>query len=209
MKIFIDKEEKVFDFSEDELKSVETILKKMEELILKEGKVFTKISVNGEVLDDENRDRILSLSPEEVEQILLDTANPRELSIEALEELIKYLPKLREGAESVSELLSVGEYEKGYALFAKVVDGINWFVKLLKTLPPVTGIDYAKVSYKDKNVASAFLEFEEIMNALLRAFEEKDDAKIAKLLKEELSLVLDEWTKIAKVLKDHIEGPIN
>ncbi len=209
MKIFIDKEEKDFDFSEDEFRNVETILKKMERLILKEGKVFTKIAVNGEVLNDENRERILSLSPDEVGEISFDTANPRELSIEALRELIKYLPKLKEGAESVSKLLSVGEYEKGYSLFAKVVDGINWFVKLLKTLPPVTGMNYNEINYNGKSVASAFSEFEKVMNTLLGAFEERDDAKIAKLLKEELSPVLDEWTKIAKVLKDYVEGPIN
>ncbi len=209
MRIFIDREEKVFDFSEDESKNVETILKKIEEFVSKEGKVFTRISVNGEVIDDENKDRILSLSPEKVEQILLDTANPRELSIEALEELIEYLPKLKEGTETVAKLLSVGEYEKGYALFAKVIDGINWFVKLLKTLPPVTGMNYSEINYKDSNVSSAFSYFERVMNSLLVAFEKKDDAKIATLLKDELSPVLDEWIEIAKILKDYVEGPIN
>ncbi len=209
MKIFIDKEEKEYVFSDEELKSVETILKKMEELIAKEGKVFTKISVNGEILNDENRERILSLSPENIKEISFDTANPRLLAGEALDELIKYLPKLKEGASTVSELLSVGEYEKGYGLFAKVIDGINWFVKLLKTLPPVVGMNYKDIYYGEVSVADAFSEFERVMNELLGAFEEKNDLKIAEVLKEKLSPVLQEWIEVAKVLKDYTEKPIN
>ncbi len=209
MKIFIDKEEKEYAFSDEELESVEAILKKMEELIAKEGKVFTKISVDGEVLNDENRERILSLSPDNVKEISFDTANPRLLAGEALDELIKYLPKLREGASTVSELLSVGEYEKGYNLFAKVIDGINWFVKLLKTLPPVIGINYKNVYYEDMSVADAFSEFEKVMNELLGAFEERNDLRIAEVLKEKLSPVLQKWVEIAKVLKDYAEKPIN
>ncbi len=89
MRIFIDKEEKKYEFSEEELKNVESIIRKLEEMILKEGKVFTKIQVDGEILSDENRERLLSLSPEEIEEISFDTANPRKLSIEALEELLK------------------------------------------------------------------------------------------------------------------------
>ncbi len=209
MKIFIDKEEKNYEFSEGELESVESVLKKLEKIILKEGKVFTKIQVDGEVLSDENRERLLSLKPEDVEELSFDTANPRKLAIEALKELLKYLPKLKEGAETVSQLLSVGEYEKAYGLFAKVIDGINWFVKLLKTLPPVTGMNYNEITYKGESVAKAFEGFEEVMNELLKAFEEKDDLKIAKILKERLSPVLEKWTDIAQVLKDYVEEPIN
>lgn len=209
MKIIIDKKESQYKFSEENLKSVETVLKKLEEYVLKEGKVFTKIKVDGELLGDENRDRILSLGTDEVGEISLDTANPRKLSLEALDELIKYLPKLREGAQSISDLLMAGEYEKGYKLFSKVIEGINWFIKLLKTLPPVTGIDYNSIMYEGESVTSSFEEFEGIMNELLKAFEEKDDLKIANLLKERFSSVLDKWVKISEVLKNSINEPIN
>ncbi len=103
----------------------------------------------------------------------------------------------------------MGEYEKAYNLFAKVIDGINWFVKLLKTLPPVTGMNYNDITYNGKSVAKAFEEFEQVMTRLLRAFEQRDDLAIAKILKEDLSPTLESWNGIAQVLKDYVEEPIN
>ena len=170
MRVFIDDKEVELGTVEA-TEDIASIIKSFEEKILKEGKVFTQIKINNEIINDDNRDKFLSLNVSNINEISFKTANPRKLAIEALNELSKYLPKLREGALSVSSLISVGEYEKAYSLFSKVIEGINWFVKLMKTIPPVTGVKFSDIVYKGENVSVLFENFEGIMRDLLNAFE--------------------------------------
>ncbi len=97
-----------------------------------EGEVITNVVLNGKELSLEEESDSLGSRLMEMNNLELQSADPRKLAFEGMEDAVKYLPFLIDGFSRVAMLLRVGNLKDAYEILPKAIEGLDWFVSLIR-----------------------------------------------------------------------------
>ncbi len=102
-------------------------LDELKAAVLRGGRVIVGLSDGSRPVTEEE---VFAL--EEMEQLLVETRNVRELVREALEECARYVPVLANGLKVIADAIDEGQLEKSFKLITQATEGLGWVVQVIQ-----------------------------------------------------------------------------
>lgn len=184
MKVLIDNKEFSISFGEE--RSLSFIMEKVNEELLREGRLLFNIYINGKILNNNENIEVNDISLVEI-----FTKTPRSIILEALANFDNYLEKLSETAEVAMAYFQNGEEIFGEIYFVDVAQSLEWFNNILISIKENTAVDMGNEVFE-----KMFEEYSECFKRVTEAFEAKDSIAFFEMVDFEIYPILEEFRDI-------------
>jgi hypothetical protein len=103
-----------------------------------------------------------------------------------LGDMKSYLKKLEKGCKELSNILHLPDKSQSMGDLVKILEGVCYFQKLLKSAMVLVEIDFSEKLYKEKTVFLLFDELSQIFASILEATENEDYSLLTDLIEYDL-----------------------
>lgn len=194
MKLLIDGSEKEFDF--DAAKNIEEAFAGLKESLPK-NRIIVEISVDGQLLSEENEKELLVKELDSIESLSIKTDSPSELAKLNLKEAEEYLDSFTEQIDDVIEVLQVGGEEDTYDIFVDGLKGVEEILYLVDVVKKMLQLESSDLVVNDEDIDEYIDNMSETLKEFKGALEDEDLVYMQDLLQYELKPAL-------QTLKDYL-----
>ncbi len=171
------------------------IFGKLEADCRKNKRSIIKIKINGQKIEWSEKDYFMKESNEALERIEISTTPTEKLLGEAVEEFVRYVPRLSEGLNKVVGLMRSGKVQESLQLYAEAIEGLQWVTSVeenvLFYIQDAGSQNEQEKTSSQRNALNPS-RYNGIFSELLDAQESKDWVWFADLLEYELIPLLEE-----------------
>ncbi len=175
----------------------------LEEVI--QSKVFGGTFICGLRLDSKDVD----IDSREVRQVQVGTVNSLEIEVASLSGLISknisnaedYLQRFIPGIEKAADLFRSGNEQEASKFFINIIDGIEWFSRVVDTVLKVMGENSDSICFNRKSVVERKEQLLNLTSQMVTANKTRDWVLLADLLEYETLPYYKEWQSILPDLK--------
>jgi hypothetical protein len=189
-----------------EVPSLLELVAEIEEKHINKGWIVVEVSVDGNKLTDFTHPdgTLLPYDPES--DVTIITRELKEIILTSIDEFEKYLSRLIPGLTEIAKLIKDGKPEEANVLYVEAIDGIRVMIELVQGMSATNTINYEAPRQDGKSLMQMTDDLKVIIQMLVEAQTNKDDERIAQLLKNELSRELTVWQEIMPSLRSEVEG---
>lgn len=176
--------------------------------VTREDQVITLFTINGaEIAIQELMESMENIDP--AADIVIETSNPRQLALEALEILPEFATHRIDTLTEVVDLLRTQKVQEAMDIFLPVIDDFKWLSLVISSLDSVLGLDLEVLELSDFVVAEKRDKMLDIYSEILDSLEMEDFILLADLLEYELKEELAYWEEITPVIMLMAQRPSN
>jgi len=184
--------------------SLKDIVREIEELLWKTGRVVCTVKVNGMCLSEEDESRLASSGLAEIESIEIAAQMPRLLVRDTIQSIVQLLPELTEASIQAADLFRQNKRREAQELLGRLLDGCRWFTDSLGLIKesarrwPDLGLDTQFFSQPEAQMKASTRD-------VLAALESKDLIQLADILEYDFSNSLGAWAKLLSAVRTMID----
>jgi len=160
------------------------------------NKVVLEVTVDGNVLPLEERDKFEQQSLQGVKRVDLKLENKLPIAIFALEEAKRLLPEFRGNLSDVSELLMAGQKHKAMSLFGNSLVLWRKVINFLRTVGVSYHINFNDIEFDGKKLEEKNLELLKTLQEIKAAIEREDIVSLSDLIEYELIGKVEEQSQV-------------
>jgi hypothetical protein len=172
----------------------------------REGARILKVKLNGEDVTGKDHSLLDSLPLDQIQEIEVDTGDPKVLARSSLYSVADFLEKLLNDLQDTAELLRLGYGERANQRFLRCIDGLQVFMHSLESCRRLLGISFELLFVPAGQEGDAITVAEnrrrlfEVLDSMIEAQTNQDWVLLADLLEFELVPVLEDWRQIIPVI---------
>lgn len=201
MNIYIDGENLEAKIEKND--SLDSIIATVEKIVSENSRVIYEIRINGELLAKVNE-----LNINEINDLEFFTKRPKILILEAMQDSLDYIEKLKEGIDRLIGLLVNEEEKVAMELVVEIINGLEWIHNILNSIEQTTNLNYIDIGFQD-----CYDRFKDTVAELLEALENSDMIMLSDLFEFEILEILDEmmdnFPKIYDIVLEEEKQEIN
>jgi hypothetical protein len=182
------------------------LMERVSRQALKTGEQVLRVKLNGEDLTGKDRSHLKQMPIAEIQQIEIQTGNPKILARSSLYSVADFLEKLLKELQHTAEYFRLGDSEKSNRSFVRCLDGLQVFMHTLEQCRRLLGISF-ELMYVPSNsesyeitVAENRRKLFEVLDGMIEAQTNQDWILLADLLEYELIPVLEDWRQIIPII---------
>jgi hypothetical protein len=103
-----------------------------------------------------------------------------------LEDMKEYLQKLERGCRDFSVLLDGSSITKSLGILTQIMDGLHYYLKLLKSAAALLTIDLSEIVYETMSISSLFNHLSQIYTSIIESIENEDYSLLTDLIEYDL-----------------------
>lgn len=180
--------------------TIGTLIRDAKETVISRGRVILSVSIDGREMDAEAEREIADKPVTGFRRLVLETAHPRDLCIETLQEVARHIqPVIDEGAR-ISELIDTG---KEKAAFDRIVPCLEVWAAILSAMQKVAtlmDIDIAKISADGESLPEGVKGVIGFLQGMRDALAERDLVSVRDALKHQMPQVARRMTAQVEAL---------
>jgi hypothetical protein len=182
--------------------SLGEIIDKLTDQKISQDRVITTVRVNGKELIEDENGLFPDLPGGEIESLELHTEQSLVMALRGIEDAKTYLDRLIEGVEKTVELFRIGEDTKSQDQYGLCLEGLNWFIQVLKGVGQVLELDYQSVLLNRVSIQSYIENLDHIIREMLTAQSDEDWVLLSDLLEYELLPAIQCWKDILPLIEE-------
>ncbi len=199
MEILIDQQSIEMDTSG--VNNLEEILAKIMAEDVTPGSTITTVKLNGTVYSEKTPHDAVGVAISDIKTLEINTMGEEEIAWRFLENGVRQLDLLIQGAEKVSELFRIADEAEANEHYAQLLESLRLFLHIVDQVKGILNLDLSAIAFENDTVEQRFEKLSEVINEMLKVQEEKDWIMLADLIEYELMPLLEEWKSIVPVLK--------
>jgi hypothetical protein len=168
-----------------------------------EGGSVLSVKVNGTDVTGRDRSQLDELPLGEVQQLEVNTGDPKVLARATLYSVADFLEKLLTELQSTAELFRLGNSERSAKSFLRCIDGLQVFMHTLESCRRLLGISYELILIPSSGSAENLTSVAEnrralfsILDSMIEAQSDQDWILLADMIEFELVQALEDWREI-------------
>jgi len=190
------------DMDASQSTTIEDCLRQVEEGICRTGRVVTQILVDEHDIDVERVD--LTRSLETVARLTVNSAEPKKLALEALQEAVKLLSVLVKSLGDVAMGLQQGKYGEALAQLPDQVEAMQWFLTVIRGARQVLGVNLSEpiAGRRPEELSTRLVD---ASGQMMEALENQDWVMLADALEYEVVPILEDWLLVVPAILQGLE----
>lgn len=177
----------------------------------REGGTVLAVKVNGEDVTGKDRTELDQLPIDEIEQLEIQTGDPKELAHATLYSIADFLEKLLTELLTTAELFRLGSDDRSNQSFLRCIDGMQVFMHSMEQCRRLLGLSFELMNLPDRNgnieqtVGENRRSLFGVLDSMIEAHTNRDWILLADLLEHELIPLLEEWRLIIPAILKEIK----
>jgi len=172
--------------------------------VLGEGRVITRIEVDGDVLEAGKQDELRDRSAREFGRVEITTRGTDELARETLLELVRHLEQVEGVMPELVGYLEEDKIQEGMALLASCCQMWAVVQDALSKVGILLEWDYGSVEAEGKTVSEWLGEMEVTLRGMNEALTNRDFVLLCEVLRHEFSPGMRSWQGILSHLAENV-----
>ena len=178
------------------------LMDKLSEKAAEEGGTVLSVKLNGKDLTGKDRSHLEEMSVDDIQQLEVQTGNPKDLARSTLYSIADFLEKLLKELQDTSELFRLGNQERSNQSFLRCLDGMQVFMHTLETCRKLLGISFELLLVPGENgqnditVGESRRRLFTVLDNMIDAQTDQDWVLMADMLEYELIPILEDWRNI-------------
>lgn len=191
------------------------LMERVSRQALKTGEQVLRVKLNGEDLTGKDRSHLKKMPIAEIQEIEIQTGNPKILARSSLYSVADFLEKLLNELQHTAEYFRLGDTEKSNRSFVRCLDGLQVFTHSLEQCRRLLGISFELIYIPSSSDAYAITVAEnrrkmfEVLDGMIEAQTNQDWVLLADLLEYELIPILEDWRQIIPVILGETQTEIS
>ncbi|MCX6639279.1 MAG: hypothetical protein NTW14_02190 [bacterium] len=167
-----------------------------------EGGTVLAVKLNGSDVTGRDRSQLDELPLGDVQQLEINTGDPKVLARATLYSVADFLEKLLTELQSTAELFRLGNSERSARSFLRCIDGLQVFMHTLESCRRLLGISFELIfipSDDTENITSVAENRRAlfgILDSMIEAQSDQDWVLLADMIEYELVQSLEDWREI-------------
>ncbi len=178
------------------------LMEKLSQKAADEGAAVLSVKLNGEDITGKDRSHLEEMSVDDIQQLEVQTGNPKDLARTTLYSIAEFLEKLLKELQETSELFRLENQERSSQSFLRCLDGMQVFMHTLETCRRLLGISFELLFFPGENgqdditVGESRRKLFSVLDNMIDAQTDQDWVLMADMLEYELIPVLEDWRRI-------------
>lgn len=178
------------------------LMEKLSDKAAEEGGTVLSVKLNGKDLTGKDRSHLEEMSVDDIQQLEVQTGNPKDLARSTLYSIADFLEKLLKELQDTSELFRLGNQERSNQSFLRCLDGMQVFMHTLETCRRLLGISFELLlvpgenGQEDITVGESRRKLFSVLDNMIDAQTDQDWVLMADMLEYELIPILEDWRNI-------------
>lgn len=196
------------DFPTEGIQYFGQLMEKLTEKAAAEGGSVLSVKVNGEDLTGRDRSHLQDLPLEDIEQLEIQTGDPKELARSTMDSIAEFLEQLLKELHKTADLFRQGDSNQSNEFFVRCLDGLQVFMHSLEICRRLLGISFellyspSENGRADKSVAESRRQLFSVLDGMIQAQTDQDWVLMADMLEYELIPALEEWRQIIPAIQE-------
>ena len=168
----------------------------VDQVLAESGRIRTEIKVDGELVNDENAETLLSRPAGEVAELRIASQDAGDLARQTLMEAKTVLPEIKEAFEGVSYRMQAGKKEEAFEELQKTFMKWRDIIQLFHLVEGFLKIDYKVIFVGEKSIDDINSELLGLLNETRTAMMDADLVTLSDLLEYEIAPKIDDQMSI-------------
>lgn len=188
-------------FSQDNIRndffdceSLRDVIKNIDEQMRQCGRVVTKISVNGLLINEKEEERLSSTKVADIDSIEVETEKQDQIFNTSLETTRNFIQGLKQAALLLSDNFRKHPAANERQVFVQAISDCQLLTEALMVLKPNLMVVHKTLT--DEKWLAGEKQFLQTLRELVAAYEAGDRTLVSDVLEYELSNTLDQWLEI-------------
>ncbi len=194
------------EVSTEGLRSLGELMDRVSRKAEQEGSRVLKVKLNGEDITGKDRGPMNLLPLEKIEEIEIQTGDPKELARSSLYSVADFLEQLLKELQNTAELFRLNNEERSNQSFMRCIDGLQVFMHSLESCRRLLGLSFELIFVPTSQggnqitVAENRRRLFEVLDGMIEAQTNHDWVLMADLLEYELVPILEDWRQIIPLI---------
>lgn len=167
------------------------LISRLKSDILATGRVVLSMEVDGRAVDADYEKRIQERLVEEFSEILVETADPKELCLATLDEVANHIQPIIDESARISDLVDTGKDTQAFGRIVPCIEVWGAIVKAVHDITQLMQVDMNQVATDDETLSDCLRALVGLLQKIKDSMDARDLVAVRDAMKHEMPEVAD------------------